>query len=95
MKSRTKSLIQSVPEPGPVNRNLEDMRALPSEGYHVYSWSAGKVGENVPVTEVHLALPVEVAGVRADIILKLKSPRALDELVAVLLNHRTEVWGTK
>lgn len=84
-----------VPAPERIDKNLSDLRMIPSEGYHVYSWSPGKIGENVPSTEVHLAIPVMLGGARAEIMMRLKSPRALDELVAVLLQHRADVWGPK
>jgi hypothetical protein len=90
-----KPVVQPVPAPEPFNKNLSDLRMLPSEGYHVYSWSPGKVGENMPSTEVHLAIPVMIGGARVEIMMRLKSARALDELVAVLLQHRADVWGKK
>ena len=76
-----------------MDRNLTDgpqFIIAPGEGYDVYSWSHGKAGEGVPSTQVHLALPV-VDDVK--VILRLKSARALDELVGVLLQHRKDVWG--
>jgi hypothetical protein len=79
----------------PVNHNLDEMGrriiAAPGDGYDVYSWSPGKAGEGVAATQVHLVLPVMIDG--ASVVLRLKSPRALDELVAVLLQHRKDVWG--
>lgn len=76
-----------------LDRNVDGMgrRLITASGvgYDVYSWSPGKSGEGVPATQVHLVLPVvdEVS-----VVLRLKSARALDELVAVLLQHRKDVW---
>jgi len=63
-----------------------------AEGYDVYSWSPEPAGTGAKCTQVHLALPpVE----RVRFVLRLKSARALDELVAVLLQHRADVWGPR
>ncbi len=85
---------QDVPGMRRLDRNVTDMEdrrviAAPGDGYDVYSWSPGKAGEGVPSTEVHVVLPV--AG-DLSVVLKLRSPRALDELVGALLQHRKDVW---
>lgn len=86
---------QPVPEMETVDRDVTDMGrrliAAPGDGYDVYSWSPGRAGEGVPSTQVHLVLPVDAA---KSVALKLKSPRALDELVGALLQHRRDVWPT-
>jgi hypothetical protein len=56
--------------------------------YEVCSWRPGPPNSG-PCTEVHLLVPV-MSGIRAG--LRLKSARALDELVAVLLEYRKDVW---
>jgi hypothetical protein len=61
------------------------------DGYTVASYSPGSVGEDLPCTEVHLL--INIPDVRFG--LRLKSARALDELVGALLQHRTDVWGPK
>ncbi len=85
---------QTVPAMAPVDRNVSDTDGrwvlAPGDGYDVFSWSPGAAGESVPSTQVHLVVPV-VDGVR--VVLRLKSARALDELVGVLLQHRKDVWG--
>ena len=85
---------QSVPPMVPVDRDVTDTNdqwvLAPGDGYDVFSWSPGAAGAGVPSTQVHLAVPV-VDGVR--VVLRLKSARALDELVGVLLQHRKDVWG--
>ncbi|MFI5299222.1 MAG: hypothetical protein ACHREM_14085 [Polyangiales bacterium] len=90
------STKQSVPPMTPLDRNVTDLEgrriiAAPGDGYDVYSWSPGAAGAGVKSTQVHLVLPV-VDDV--SVVLKLKSPRALDELVAALLQHRKDVWPT-
>lgn len=85
--------VQSVPEMAVLDRNTADMgRALiaaPGDGFDVYSWSPGLAGEGVPPTQVHLVLPVDKT---RSVALRLKSPRALDEVVGALLQHRRDVW---
>lgn len=85
--------MQSVPAMRPVEKDcdaLGDRVFNHDGGYDVFSWSPGKADEKVASTQVHLVLPV-VPGVR--VALRLKSTRALDELVGVLLQHRRDVWG--
>lgn len=87
---------QAVPPMKVLDQNLADQKHMfvlsKDEGYDVYSWSPGAAGAGVPATQVHLVLGVPVApGLR--VILRLKSARALDELVGVLLQHRKDVWG--
>lgn len=72
-------------------RDLDDEpdRFAATDGYEVFSWRPGPANSGEPCTEVHLVLPV-VDGVK--VALRLKSARALDELVAVLLEYRREVF---
>ncbi len=84
---------QNIPPMVAVDRNVADANTITvaaPDGYSVYSWSPGAAGEGVPSTQVHLVLPVS-DGVK--FVLRLKSARALDELVGVLLQHRKDVWG--
>lgn len=87
-----RSLLQHLPPSERIDRNLDDPSErpfVPFEGYCVVDWSPGRAGEDVPSTEVHLLIPVP--GLQFG--LRLKSARALDELVGVLLEHRKNVWG--
>jgi hypothetical protein len=89
-KSRRASIFQEVPEAEPYEVNVRDEPPiLIAPVYEVVSWRPGDVAAGGPTTEVHLLLPV-VDGVR--VALRLKSARALDELVAVLLEYRREVF---
>jgi hypothetical protein len=82
---------QEIPAPTTVERDLSDLPPIiPSAGYDVFSWRNGPANSDVPVTEVHLVLPLGDTG--GFVALRLQSPRALDELVGVLLQHRQEVW---
>jgi hypothetical protein len=85
---------RTIPRSREINQNLDDPSRPPLlafDGYHVVSWSPGRVGEGVPCTEVHLL--IDVPGLTFG--LRMKSARALDELVEVLLRHRRDVWGPK
>lgn len=65
-------------------------RRVFADGYNVASWRAGPVNSAIPPSQVHVLIPV-TDDVR--VVLRLKSARALDELVGVLLAHRRDVWG--
>jgi hypothetical protein len=56
--------------------------------YEVRDWRAGPPGSG-PTTEVHVLVPLG-PGMKA--VMRIKSARALDELVGVLLEYRKEVW---
>ncbi len=56
--------------------------------YEVCSWRPGPPNSG-PCTEVHLLLPVTRDH---RVALRMKSARAVDELVAVLLEYRKDVW---
>jgi hypothetical protein len=85
----TKPEKRPVPPMKPVDRNVADLPPAPATaGYNVYSWSPGKAGEGVPSTQVHLVLPIPDGSVT----MRLKSARAVDEMIAVLLQHRNDVW---
>jgi hypothetical protein len=89
-RSRGK-LVQDVPPAETLEQNLADQPPIAATFvYEVCSWRAGPANSGQPCTEVHLLLPV-VDGVR--VALRLKSARALDELVAVLLEYRKGVFG--
>ncbi len=85
---------QDIPEMTEVERPVDDGKTqfvlIPDEGYEVCSWRPGPPRSGPP-TQVHLIMALPVPG--AKMVLRLKSARALDEFVGVLLNHRKEVWG--
>lgn len=84
------SVRQKVPPMRAVDRNVRELPIVDGGVYDVYSWSEGDAGAGVPPCQVHLVVPV-AHGVK--VALRMKSARALDELVAVLLAHRKDVWG--
>lgn len=59
------------------------------EGVHVYDWSPLPAGQGA-ATQVHLVFDVQ--GSPAPLILRLKTARVVDELVAALSEHRRNVW---
>lgn len=74
-----------------VNLDAGPYRYLQTDGgYDVMSYTPGRAGANVPCTEVHLVLPLDE---NTKLVMRLKSTRALDKLVGVLLQHRKDVWG--
>jgi hypothetical protein len=88
---------QRVPPMRELDRDVVDEigpRSFVAEGkgYDVFSWSPGKAGEGVPSTQVHVVFGV-LHGIK--FVLRLKSARALDELVGVLLQHRSDVWPSE
>lgn len=58
------------------------------EGYTVGAWCPSTDGTGKP-TAVALSLQVKGLG---DLVLRLKSPRAVDEMVRLLLQYKGEVW---
>jgi hypothetical protein len=91
------STKQNVPPMRPIAKNLTQLPVAieGGGGYDIYSWSPGTAEERVPSTEVHLSLPFKIDGIEARTVLRLKSSRALDELIGALLQHRRDVWGNR
>jgi hypothetical protein len=87
---------QNLPKPEVWEQNLADDKEtkyfLPAgDGYEVCSWRAGPAGSG-PTEQVHILLS---AAPGMKVVLRLKSARALDELVGVLLEYRKEVWPSE
>jgi hypothetical protein len=94
-------MIQKLPEPETIARNCADENILPLDAYRVAAWCPEEVGKNSPYTQVHLLLPARLPPITQELVgmtptlhvaLRLKSARALDELVGVLLEYRKQVW---
>lgn len=97
MSKKTK---QDVPPMEPFEKNLseEPYTFVLGREYEVCSWRPGPAHSAVPCTQVHLMVTLmepSAEGPGAKLVMRLKSPRALDELVGVLLQHRKDVWGDK
>ena len=81
---------QELPAYDVVEESVDDGKthyAL-TDGYEVADWRPGPPGSG-PTTEVHVIIPVRA---RMKVVMRLKSARALDELVGVLLEYRNHVW---
>jgi hypothetical protein len=68
----------------------ERMHILGAPTYHVSSWSEGDVTQGDPVTQVHFIL--EVPSLNGHVLLRMKSRRAIDELIDLLTTYRDHVW---
>ena len=64
-----------------------------AEDYEVASWSPGKVEEQIPPTQIHLIIRPMGDGTVPAIVMRLKSRRAIDELLKTLKDHRDFVFG--
>jgi len=70
------------------------------EALHVLSWCPTPL-PTVPPTQVHLVIEIEpAAGVprlstsaAPIVVLRFKGPGTLDRLIAILQEHRSDVWG--
>ena len=58
------------------------------KGYAVGSWCPTPDGSGAP-TAVAISIETESFG---DIVLRMKSPRAVDEFIQALLRHKRDVW---
>ncbi len=56
-------------------------------GYTVGSWCQSQDGSGPPIA---VAISIET-GI-GDVVLRLKSPRAVDEMIQTLLRHKRDVW---
>ena len=79
----------------PMNRvpvNTAGVRYFELEEYGVHSWGELPDGKG-PATQVHLVLSVK--GANAPLVMRFKSPAALDLFIASLSRHRFDVWPGK
>lgn len=68
-----------------------DVYEAPEAGFEVLSWCPSPT-PTVPPTQVHLVLP-PVGSLGMVQLIRFKSPRTLDTLIAALQSHRRDVWG--
>lgn len=61
------------------------------EGYQIIEWHPTQDGTG-PATAVCLVLPVVIQGERGSLMLRLKSERAVNEMIEALEKHRNGVW---
>lgn len=62
---------------------------VPVDEYFVGSWSPGPEGANTPPTQVHISFDFPDI---ATFVVRLKSRRAVDEMIATLIEHRDYTW---
>ena len=79
-----------IPDPTAMVENCDARPNLELSHYEVAEWGPGRDGKG-PSTEVHLRL--HMRGLGAVLGLRLKTPDAVDTLIAVLMRHRNSVWG--
>lgn len=73
----------------PVNRVPRELLGLTLIGYTVGSWCPTQDGSGPPEA---VALGLVVDGFPGELVMRLKSPRAVDELIAALQRHKADVW---
>lgn len=89
----SKSKKQVIPPANVHERNVRDLDAPVLEAlYEVASWRPGPAGSEGKPTEVHLLLTSKTPVGKLFTVLRIKSPRALNELVGLLLQYGQEVW---
>ena len=85
-------MAQELPKAEVWERSVDDGRTeffVTDSGYEICSWRPGPPNSGPP-EQVHLLFQVAPG---AKMVLRLKSKRALDELVGLLLQYRNDVWG--
>lgn len=77
---------QRLPPPSTTPQQLLGMQI---ESYHVGSWCPSPDGTG-PAEAV--AIGLKIKGLPHELILRLKSPERVDELIQLLLRHKRDVW---
>lgn len=88
-------MTQKVPPPISIEKSCDDgvtYLIAPDVGYEVASWRPGPPNSGPP-TQVHLLVGLPIPEMKA--VIRIKSARALDELVGILLGYRDEVWPSE
>jgi hypothetical protein len=80
-----------LPPMNRVPRNVAGLAILEIEEYSVNNWHPLADGKGLP-TQVHLVF--KLRGIAEPLVLRLKSARAADQLIAILERHRNDVWPT-
>lgn len=73
-------------------QNLENLKLLELENMEVCEWHPSKNGRGDPV-QVHVLFTI--VGSPVQLVLRLKSSNACDDLIAALQKHRVGVWGNR
>jgi len=75
----------------PVNTEPKAFLGPKVFGYSVGEWCPSRDGSG-PAEAVAIAIETEIAGMQMDIVLRLKTPERVDELIQLLLRHKRGVW---
>ena len=89
-RARRQRAIDALP---PVNRipiNLPP-ELMSIKHYTVASWCPARDGKG-PATAVALHLTLDLDGDEFEIVMRLKTPDAVDTMIAALERHRNDVW---
>lgn len=70
---------------------LYEYLPLPIDSYSVAVWSEGDVEKGDPLSQVHIVLNVG-GGIDTTFVMRIKSRRAIDDLIMMLAKERDEVW---
>ena len=91
-EDRRRRAADKLPPQNRIPENLDDRPMLEIVEYGVASWSPERDGKG-PMTAVALHLKVRI-GEREflEFVMRLKTPRAVDEMIALLERNRNNVW---
>lgn len=70
-------------------RDLHHEEIIEVKSVGAFSWSPGRVSENLPCTQVHLRIEIDAS---LPLVMRLKSRAACDELINALIAERDFVW---
>lgn len=91
-RDRRRKAEGMLPPPNRIPLNLADLGIIGIKEYGVASWCPTPDGSG-SAEAVVLHLTIEwVLGADLQLGLRLKTPRAVDELIAMLERHRNDVW---
>lgn len=65
------------------------LMGLSIDSYHIGSWCPSPDGSGKPEA---VALSLEIKDFPGELILRLKSPQRVDEMIQALLRHKRDVW---
>jgi hypothetical protein len=75
----------------PPRHNLRSLVGPEIAGYTVADWCPDQEAK-VPPEAVALILEMRLGGDAVDIVMRLKSPQAVDTMIQALLRHKRSVW---
>ncbi len=91
-RERRQKAADNLPPPNRIPVNLADVGIVGIQGYGVASWCPTSDGSG-PAEAVVLHMTLDLTnGGELQLGLRLKSARAVDEMVAMLERHRNDVW---